>query len=95
MMLDPANVNMLENKDRLHKVSVGSKNVLAFFYSIFFFMEALSTHLCLSISGNKKPHFGELHFQEFAFKLKLKSKAEEGEAKEYEKTKKTIDLKGH
>ena len=30
-----------------------------------------------------------------AFKLKLKSIAEEGETKEYEKTKKTIDLKGN
>ena len=48
-----------------------------------------------SILGNKKPHFGELIFQEVAYKLKLRSKAEEGEINEYEKTKKTVDLKGN
>ncbi|KAJ7385705.1 hypothetical protein OS493_013734 [Desmophyllum pertusum] len=42
--------------------------------------------------GNKKPHFGELYFQEHTYKLELRSKADEGETHEKEKTKKMIDL---
>ena len=47
------------------------------------------------IPGNKKPHFGELFFQEYTYKLELRSKADEGETHEKEKTKKIIDLNGN
>ena len=47
-----------------------------------------------SIPGNKRPHFGELLLEEDDYKLELRSKAEEGETNENEKTKKIIDLKG-
>ena len=47
------------------------------------------------IPGNKKPHFGELFFQEHTYKLELRSKADEGETNEKEKTKKIIELNGN
>ncbi|XP_078372526.1 mycocerosic acid synthase-like isoform X4 [Oculina patagonica] len=43
--------------------------------------------------GNKKPHFGELLFDEDTHKLVLRSTADEGETNENEKTKQIIDLK--
>ena len=49
----------------------------------------------ISIPGNKNPHFGKLRFDEHTHKLELRSKVDEGEAKENEKTKKIIDLKGN
>lgn len=48
-----------------------------------------------SIPGKKLPHFGELHLQEDAGRLELRSKVNEGEIKEIKKTKKIIDLKGN
>ena len=51
--------------------------------------------LFTSIPGNKRPHFGELFFEEDSHKLELRSKADEGETNENEKTKKIIDLKGN
>ena len=50
--------------------------------------------MLISIPGNKRPHFGELLFEEDAYKLELRSKADEGETNENEKTKKIIELKG-
>jgi len=105
MMADSADTNNLEQKViciKLPRVKQFS-SLFLFMLSLFclvlfcfvFFIESLSTPFYLSISRNKRPHFGELHFQEFAFKLKLKLMAEEGETNEYEKTKKTIDLKGN
>ena len=47
------------------------------------------------IAGHKMPHFGELLFDNDTFKLKLMPKADEGQIKEKEKTKKIIDLKGN
>ena len=41
------------------------------------------------------PHFGELLFDNDTYKLKLMLKAEEGQLKEKQKTKKIIDLKGN
>jgi len=49
----------------------------------------------LSISGNKRPHFGELYLLEDVYKLELRSKADEGEENEKEKTKKIINLTGN
>lgn len=74
------------NVDSLHQVIIGC---------FFFLYRGFIDFFYRSISGNKRPHFGELYFQEFSFKLKLKSMAEEGETNEYEKTKKTIHLKGN
>ena len=50
--------------------------------------------MLISIPGNKRPHFGELLFEENTYKLELRSKADEGETNENKKTKKIIELKG-
>lgn len=50
--------------------------------------------LIFFVPGNKKPHFGELLFDEDTHKLVLRSTADEGETNENEKTKQIIDLKG-
>jgi len=42
--------------------------------------------------GSKGPHFGELHFVEYDYKLELRSKPDEGVKAVKEKTKKVIDL---
>ena len=59
----------------------------------------MNGHSCMvvviSIAGNKHPHFGELLFDEDTHKLELKSKVDEGETNENEKTKKIIDLYGN
>ena len=49
----------------------------------------------ISIPGNKNPHFGELCLDENTHKLELRSKVDEGETNEKEKTKKIIDLRGN
>ncbi|KAL9968892.1 hypothetical protein ACROYT_G021036 [Oculina patagonica] len=46
-----------------------------------------------SKKGNKWPHFGELYFEEDTYQLELRSKVDEAETNEKEKTKKIIDLK--
>ena len=51
--------------------------------------------LLISIPGNRRPHFGELLFEEGTHQLELRSKADEGETNENEKIKKIIDLKGN
>lgn len=62
-------------------------------------MWSIFCHLTISkppsIPGKKLPHFGELHLQEDAGRLELRSKVNEGEMKEIKKTKKIIDLKGN
>ena len=49
--------------------------------------------LCSHV-GHKKPHFGELHFQEDLYALQLTTQPDEGETRGTEKTKKIINLKG-
>jgi len=45
--------------------------------------------------GKKRPHFGELYLLEDVYKLELRSKADEGEENEKEKTKQIINLTGN
>ena len=45
--------------------------------------------------GGKKPHFGELYFEEDAYKLELRSMLDEARTIDKGKTKKIIDLKGN
>ena len=54
---------------------------------------SLFNSLCSHV-GHKKPHFGELHFQEDLYTLQLTTQPDEGETHEAEKTKKIINLKG-
>ena len=50
--------------------------------------------LLILIPGSRRPHFGKLLLEEDTHKLELRSKIDEGETTENEKTKKVIDLKG-
>jgi len=48
----------------------------------------------ISIPGSRRPHFGKLLLEEDTHKLELRSKTDEVETVESEKTKEIIDLKG-